>query len=102
MLLCIKCRGNNIGETENLRERTSRSKSHIRNNKSALIPCAKNLCGCINLTEPDFYCYTFYYENETMFRQFKEWRFKCSMPLLNSKFWTFLYDEITYRLRLIS
>lgn len=71
MLLCAKCRGNDIGEAENLRERRNSSKSHIRNNETVLIPCAKHFCRCSNLTEAYFYSYPFYCENETMFRQLK-------------------------------
>ena len=38
MLLYTKCRGNYIGVTEDERERTISSKSHVRNSKMALNP----------------------------------------------------------------
>ena len=87
MLLCTKCRENYIGETENLRERTNNSKSHVRNTETPNNPYAKLLCRCSNLREPYFYLYPFYYENNTMFKRFKEWRFiKRFKPSMNNKF----------------
>lgn len=87
MMVCCKCGATYIGETQNLRERMNNAKSSIRKPSQAVVPYAQHLHDCSNLVEPFFYCYPFYYEDDTMFRRFKEWRFiKRFKPVLNKKY----------------
>jgi len=83
---CTKCHMFYIGETASLRDRMNNAKSDVRYPEKSPVPYAQHLHDCSNLIEPFFYVYPFYFENDTMLRRFKEWRFiKRFQPQLNNK-----------------
>ena len=86
MLICTKCEQTYIGETQDFRDRTNNAKSNIRHQENSTVPYSKHFAECSNMKEPFFYCFPFFYENDTMFRKFKEWRLiKRFKPALNKK-----------------
>ena len=86
MIICNSCGGNYIGETECLRERMNNTKSHIRHTNRNSLPYIQHIYRCNKVIEPMFKIYPFYFENNSMFRKFKEWRFiKRFKPILNTK-----------------
>ena len=86
MLKCRVCDATYIGQSGDFRDRTNNAKSSVRHHTSATVPYATHFNHCSNLEEPYFYAYPFYYENDVMYRLFKEWRMiKRFRPNLNGK-----------------
>ena len=75
ILICKTGHNFYLGQTQDLKQRTAKYKSDVKNlHNSTCRICSGHLRGC-NQAEPYFQIFPFYYKTNTVLREYKEKRY---------------------------